>query len=125
MRGSTGTRRVAARVPDRRSPSSGVCSDSACAFGARACDQCSRPSIGLVSPGAPGETFGQALRRGQETRAEQWNPDERAGVARPTFHQLCAAHTDSLLSLPGLPQLDARSNALTARLVEPGKIRWP
>jgi len=25
--------------------------------------------------------------RGQETRAEQWNQDERAGMARPTFHQ--------------------------------------
>src|SRR5437868_4141889 len=75
-----------ARVPDRRSPSSGVCFESTNSFEARAYDDRRRPSVGHsggVGRPAPNtrETFGRALRRGRETRAE--HQTHSGGVGRP------------------------------------------
>jgi hypothetical protein len=73
-----------AQVPDRRSPSFGVCAGSANAFEASACDDRGRPAVvhsgGVVRP-AP-NTENAAL----TGESAQRNRDERRTAAIPTFH---------------------------------------
>src|SRR5271166_5880650 len=88
-----------AQVPDRRSLSFGVCSDSANAFEARAYDEHGRPSVthsgGVVRPAPNTENLAPAAGSAQRNR------DERGTAATPTLHHPRASLRASRLSAGG------------------------